>query len=235
MTELVPIPPLQEQVLRTYDVGVRFLDIDRKERRKAEIKANAIIKELQQEAFSRITPVTVEKTLQMVRADKTITSLFGVSTLTKTTGDRDNLSQISYIQLLGRAESTVENEQKAKKFISFLQEHPAEAVSWLAFGRHPYLELLMAQYYKIQFRYARNLTQAFRRRLDTYLPQQYHLDQILPVLTQQDIEQAFKDHTKLINQQFSILQESTKRQEQYQKKLFLLEPFRSYKTNLDTP
>lgn len=104
----------------------------------------------------------------MVRTDKKITGLFGVSTLTKATGDRDNLSQISYIQLLGRAESTVKNEQKAKKFISFLQEHKNEAVSWLALGRQPYLELLMAKYYKIQFRYARNLTQAFRRRLDKH-------------------------------------------------------------------
>jgi hypothetical protein len=39
MTELVPTPSLQEQVIRTYDVGVRFLDIDRKERRKAEKKS----------------------------------------------------------------------------------------------------------------------------------------------------------------------------------------------------
>ena len=225
MTENVPLYSLHEQVIRTYDVGVRFLDRNRKERRKNEKQTNAIIKELQQEAFSRITPVTVEKTLQIVRVDKRITGLFGVPKITKETGDRDNLSQISYIQLLGRAESTIETEQKAQKFIAFLQEHPLEASSWLAFGRQPYLEQLMAKYYKIQFRYARNLTQAFRRRLDTYLPGQYQLDQILPVLTQQDIEQAFNNHINLINNQFAILPALTTRQEQYQKKLLLLEPY----------
>jgi hypothetical protein len=56
-----------------------------------------------------------------------------------------------------------------------------------------------------------------------YLPHQYHLDQILPLLTQQDIKQACKNHIKLINEQFSNLQELTKQQEQYQNKLLLLE------------
>lgn len=225
MTENVPLHSLHEQVIRTYDVGVRFLDVDRKERRRSEKETNAIIKELQQEAFSRITPVAVEKTLQMVRADKRIKGLFGVPKITKETGDRDNLSQISYIQLLGRAESTIELEQKAQKFIIFLQEHPVEASSWLVFGRQSYLEHLMAKYYKIQFRYARNVVQAFRRRLDTYLPAHYQLDQILPVLSQRDIQQAFNDHVAFIQNQFNNLSTLTTRQEQYQKKLLLLEPY----------
>ena len=43
MTENVPLYSLHEQVIRTYDVGVRFLDRNRKERRKNEKQTNAII------------------------------------------------------------------------------------------------------------------------------------------------------------------------------------------------
>jgi hypothetical protein len=58
------LPALTDPVMRTFDVGIRFLSNDRKIRRELEIEANAIIKELQEQAFSRITPQSTTIALQ---------------------------------------------------------------------------------------------------------------------------------------------------------------------------
>lgn len=225
MTQTIPLPSLNQSVLRTYDVGVRFLDTDKTVRRQTEKEANAIIKELQMEAFSRITPVTVNQTLTMVCNDKKITGVMGVSKVTEITGDRDNLSQISYLHLLGKCETTIQTEQKATFFIKLLYDHLREASSWLVLGRQPYLELLVAKYYKLNRRYTRNFVHALRRRLDRYLPETLQLDQIIPVLDQQNIEQAIHNYLLIIQEQFATITQLTPKQEQYQKKLLLVEQY----------
>ena len=222
MTQIVQLPAITSKVLRTYDVGVRFLDTDRTERKKTAKKANSIIKDLQMEAFSRITPQRVDQTLKMVRADPKLQGVFGVSKVAETLGDRDNISQISYLHLLSRCETTIQTEQKAQFFIQLLQEHITEACGWLAFGRQSYLELLVNKRYAVTLRYARNLVHAFRRRLDRYLPNELQLDNIIPNFTLNNLHQAIQDHTTSVLEQFATCEQLTKRQEQYRKKLLII-------------
>ena len=48
MTHQRNLPALTDSVMRTFDVGIRFLSKDRKIRRQLEIEANSIVKKLQE-------------------------------------------------------------------------------------------------------------------------------------------------------------------------------------------
>ena len=223
MTTSVSLPALAEPVTKTFDVGLEFFADTDQRKNSVRKEANTILKELQQEAFSKITPVAVQKTLELLRIQPKLHGVSGASKIAKELADRENIRQVSYAKLLTNCQTTIKTETKALFIIQLLQEYPQEASSWLAYGRQPYLELLAAKYFNVQFRYARNLLYGFRRRLDTYLPPQCQLPQIIPVVTIQDIEQSLHDHATTIQTKFTNLPELTKRQKQYRRKVLIVE------------
>ena len=221
MTHQRNLPALTDSVMRTFDVGIRFLSKDRKIRRQLEIKANAIIKELQEQAFSRITPQNTQIALQAIREHPEWKGVRGVAELADQLDDRRNLSQCTYFHLLGRCETTVKTERKAQFFIDLLNDHPREALTWLSLGREPYLEQRIQSYYKVNPKYARDLIHGFRSRFDTYLPDNYKLQNIIPVISKAELEVAAKSFFTTIINSFDKLESLSMNQKKYINKIQL--------------
>jgi hypothetical protein len=215
------LPALTDPVMRTFDVGIRFLSNDRKIRRELEIEANAIIKELQEQAFSRITPQSTTIALQSVREHPEWKGVQGVARLAESLNDRQNLSQCSYLHLLSRCETTIKTEQKAQFFINLLESHPREALAWLTLGREPYLERRLQNYYKVNRKYTRDLVHGFRNRFDTFLSEAYKLRDIIPVISSTELELAAKKFFDTIIESFNSLESLSVNQKMYINKIQL--------------
>ena len=105
-----------------------------------------------------------------------------------------------------------------------LANNPAdvEALSWLVFGRAPYLEQQFSYRIQTKYDFARNLLQSARRTIDKHLPTHLQLDQALPVPSVEALRQAFDQLFMDIVLQFSLKVKLSNNQKSFLNNLLFL-------------
>jgi hypothetical protein len=210
---------LKQRVNRTYTIGVRFEGTKRKERRKKELRANKIIKELQQTIREKITPTKMDETLALVRQEKNLSGTKGAAKLAAHFEDRSNLGQTAYLAMLAAANGTLDRERKIRHFCLLLEEKPVAAIEWLVFGRTPYLEWLLQHRLQVAYDYSRNLIHSARRTLDSFLPPEDRLTSPLPEVSKEALLIAIDRFTHSNKETFSIKKNPSTRQKSFVQKL----------------
>ncbi len=81
---------LERIVKRTYTIGLRFEGATRKERRQNELRANDIVKGLQEAIMDKITSEKMDETLALVRQDGNLSGVKGAAKLAAYFKDRMN-------------------------------------------------------------------------------------------------------------------------------------------------
>jgi hypothetical protein len=219
---------LEQKIKRTYTIGVRLEGKTRKTRRKNELRANTIIKELQQAIRDKITPAKMDKALALVRQASQASqeySLSGTKEAAKLAAhfkDRSNLGQVAYLTMLNAAKGTIDRERKIKRFCLFLHEEPTAAVEWLVFGRSPHLEWLLQHQLQVAYDYSRNLIHSARRTVDAFIPTEYQLTSALPVLSTETLADAISQFEHSIRKVFANQAKLSSRQESFLKKLAVI-------------
>lgn len=210
---------LERIVKRTYTIGLRFEGATRKERRQNELRANDIVKGLQEAIGDKITPEKMDETLAIVRQDGNLSGAKGAAKLAAYFRDRSNLGQIAYVTMLAVANGTFDRERKIQQFISFLQEELTAAVEWLVFGRTPYLEWKLQHWLQVAYDYSRNIIHSARRTIDKHLPESHQLFQPLPKVPKKALMEAIEHFSQSIEEAFAREEKLSKRQQSFLKKL----------------
>jgi hypothetical protein len=214
---------LERQVKRTYTIGVRFEGTTRKKRRHNELRANTIIRELQQAIGKKITPTKMDETLDLVRQEKKLSGTKGAAKLAAYFKDRSNLGQIAYLTILAAANGTHDRERKIKHFCQFLHDESTAAIEWLVFGRSPYLEWLLQHRLQVAYDYSRNLIYSARRTVDSFLPTEHQLVSALPELSQDVIAIGIDQFARTIQETFTKKEKLSIQQKSFLKKLTVVQ------------
>ena len=217
---------LERRVKRTYTIGARLEGITRKQRRINELRANDIIRELQQTIGNIITPTKMDETIQFVHQEKNMSGTKGAAKLAAYFEDRSNLGQIAFVTMLAAANGTLDRERKIRQFCTFLQEDQPASVEWLVFGRAPYLEWKLQHRLKVAYDYSRNLIHSARRTIDTHLPAEHQLLSALPEVSRKEILVAIEQFSHSINEAFTKEEKLSPRQKSFIKKLTLIHQHR---------
>ena len=90
---------LNTPVVHTYTVGVQCEGETRQERRVNELQANAIVKQLQEQATEKITFPAINTALTLVHNEPTLHGTSGAARLAQALQDRSNLGQIASLEL----------------------------------------------------------------------------------------------------------------------------------------
>jgi len=115
--------------------------------------------------------------------------------------------------------------------LDFLAKNPQQLVEWMIFGRSPYTENSLGNYWKLRRRYIINLLTSTRQQADgywrkrkskMYASNNLHYNSFLPSITQQDIVQAIDDALFFYTHAFVTTPQVTKRQQAFLAKLQLL-------------
>lgn len=202
----IPTPPLTEQVTRTYTVGLRFQGQDRTERRKNEIRANQILTDLQHEAFDLVEPHWFDVARNVCQDHPDRSGTYLSSHLGKKLHEQSNLGQVSRLQVVQMTQGVLDREDKFRKFLSLLDDHPDEALAWFCLGQSPLLNRLTAQKTKTSIGYARNLLVGGRRTLDTLVPEEHRLTAPYPDLSAGQVTQAVDQFCQKIRTRFQTYQ-----------------------------
>ena len=210
---------LEQTVKRTYTIGVRFEGSTREQRRQNELRANNIIKGLQQTIGEIITPAKMDEALEFIRQKGKMSGTKGAATLASYFKDRTNLGQVAYVTMLAAANGTLDRERKIRQFIQFLQEDQPAAVEWLVFGRTPYLEWKLQHWLKVAYDYSRNLIHSARRTVDSHLPVEHQLISPLPQVSRKELIVATDQFYGSIKETFTNKAELSTRQKQFLNKL----------------
>ncbi len=210
---------LERKVKRTYTIGARFEGTTRVKRRQNELRANDIIRELQQTIGDIITPKKMDEALKFVRQKRKMSGTQGAAKLATHFKDRSNLGQVAYVNMLATANGTLDREQKIQQFCKFLQEDKSAAVEWLVFGRTPYLEWKLQHWLKVAYDYSRNLIHSARRTLDPHLPKEHQLLSSLPEMSRKKIIMAIEQFFHSIKGTFAKEEKLSTRQKSFLQKL----------------
>ena len=162
--------------------------------------------------------------LELIHENPRLSGTHGSAILRKAIGDKSNLGESVYLQLLGIVKGVIDREQKLHKFLKLLADNPAdvEVLSWLLFGRAPYLEQQFSYRIQTKYDFARNLLQSARRTIDKHLPTYLQLDQNLPVPPVEAFRQAFDQLFMDIVLQFSLKVKLSKNQKSFLNNLLFL-------------
>ncbi|MFQ5976812.1 MAG: hypothetical protein ACE5OZ_01620 [Candidatus Heimdallarchaeota archaeon] len=216
---LCALPSLQAPVLRTYQVGLRFEGSTRETRRQNELTANQIIRELQQEARSKITGARVDQAIDLLRTHPEWEGTQGAAHLAKALGDRSNLGQATWLVVLNAAKGVIDREVKLQTFLERLGESPEALVEWLVFGRVPYLEQGLTYHFGLHFDYCRNLVLSARRTLDPRLPEGQQLQAPLPSISTTEFLTAIEQFAQKVQSDFNRAETLSGNQQKFQAKL----------------
>ncbi len=217
---------LERPVKRTYTIGVRLEGTTRKQRRQNELRANEIIRDLQQTIGQLVTPTKMDETLRFVRQEKFLSGTKGAGKIATYFKDRSNLGQVAYVTLLAAANGILDRERKIQQFSTFLQEDQQAAVEWLIFGRSPYLEWKLQHRLMVAYDYSRNLIHSARRTLDPHLSPEHQLLSSLPEISRKEILVAIEQFFHSIIETFTKEEKLSLRQKSFNKKLTLIHQHR---------
>ncbi len=125
----------------------------------------------------------------------------------------------------------IDKEKKVQSLLNFLLKNPQQLVEWLVFGRSPYTECSLENFWRLKRRYIINLLTSARTQADSYWRKKkrapyisnfLQLNSLLPACTQHKVLQALNDALFYYNHKFSLLPQLKRSQKEFLGKLKLL-------------
>lgn len=201
-----------EEVTRSYVVGLTFPGETAQQRRERELFAAAIVLGYQQELYQKLTPERVQQACGIVKEQPYLSGTRGSASLRRELGDCSNLGEAAYLPLLQAIKGMFSQQEKLYRFFELLEGRPQELVSWFLYGRTPYGETLLQQDLHLSHKYVADLVLGARRALDTYLPPDQYLTAPYPLLTAEQLQQGLTRFYQQVNE--SIAQQQQQQQQQ---------------------
>ncbi|MHA1217510.1 MAG: hypothetical protein ACTSO5_02375 [Candidatus Heimdallarchaeaceae archaeon] len=146
-------------------------------------------------------------------------------------GKSPNIAQSAFHWLYIAIKGKIDKEKKAQGLLKFMLKNPQQLVEWIIFGRSPYTERSLENYWRLKRRYIINLLTNTRFQTDSYLRKKHkpnfytqflQFNTLLPSRTQHEVLQALDDTLFYQQNEFSLLSQLTKNQKAFLKKLQLL-------------
>ncbi len=216
-------PPSLTKVMRTYQVVLKCDDQSQRE------EINRRIRKLEERQTTLLTPQVVKKAVDLYRTNPK--ERFFTRKLGKVVGMNPNIVESAFHWLYIAVKGKIDKEQKVQGLLNFLLKNPQQLVEWVIFGRSPYTERSLENYWKLKRRYVINLLTHSRTQADSYWRKKkttiyssatIQLNNILPSCTQQDILQAIDDALFYYTHEFSNPSQLTKNKQAFLNKLQLI-------------
>jgi hypothetical protein len=219
----VAINPHSKTVMRSYQVALKCVDQHQRE------EINQRIRKLEEQQLLLLSPQIVKKAETLYSSNPK--EGFFTRQLCKEVGKSPNIAESAFHWLHIAIKGKRDKEQKVQGLLNFLVKNPQQLVEWMIFGRSPYTESSLGNYWKLKRRYVINLLTSTRQQADGYWRKKkkatYHLNNLhhnsfLTSTTQQDIVQAIDDALFFYTNEFTTISQITKRQQAFLAKLQLL-------------
>ena len=210
-------------VMRSYQVILKCVNQSHRE------DINQRIMELEEQQHLLLTPQVVKKAIELYRTNPK--ERFFTRQLCKTVGKSPNIAQSAFHWLYIAIKGKIDKEKKVQGLLSFLAKKPQQLIEWVIFGRSPYSERSLENYWGVKRRYIINLLTSSRFQTDSYWRKKHkntyftdflQFNDSLPFSTQTDILQALDDTLFYYKHEFSLIPQLTKNQKAFLKKLQLL-------------
>ncbi len=224
VSTLHPLPTSTSTgVMRSYQVVLKCADQAQRE------EINNRIRTLEERQHQMLTPQVVKQAVELFRTNPK--EGFFTRKLCKTVGKSPNIAESAFHWLHIAIKGKVEKEQKAQGIINFLLKNPQQLIEWIVFGRSPYTERSLHNFWKLKRRYIINLLTSTRAQTDSYWKKKYNIlyssnflqfNTLLPQCSQTEVMQALDDVLFYQQHEFSQIPQLTKNQQAFLKKLQLL-------------
>ncbi len=190
---------------------------------------NERIRTLEEQQELLLTPKVIQQAVDLYRTNPK--EGFFVRQLCKKVGQSPNIAESAFHWLYIAVKGKIDKEQKVQGLFNFLLKNPQQLLEWMIFGRSPYTERSLENYWKLKRRYIINLLTHTRWQADSYWRKKYkttyftgflQFNAALPSTTQHEVLQALDDTIFYYTNEFSLIPNLTKNQQTFLKKLKLL-------------
>ena len=216
-------PPSSTNMMRSYQVVLKCADKSQRE------EINKRIRTLEEQQEQLLTPQVIKQAVELYRTNPK--EGFFTRQLCKAVGQSPNIAESAFHWLYIAIKGKIDKEKKAQGLFNFLLKNPLQLIEWLIFGRSPYTERSLENYWRLKRRYIINLLTSTRTQTDSYWRKKhknnYYADflqfnALLPTITQREVLQALDDALFYYTHEFSLIPQLTKNQNTFLKKLKLL-------------
>ena len=88
--------------------------------------ATDIVRQYQEQLYAKLTPEAVDCALELIHENPRLSGTHGSAILRKAIGDKSNLGESVYLQLLASVKGVIDRERKLHKFKKLLATNPAD-------------------------------------------------------------------------------------------------------------
>ncbi len=217
------IPTTSKGVMRSYQVVLKCADQTQRE------EINQRIRTLEEQQKQLLTPQVIKQAVKLYKTNPK--ERFFTSQLCKKVGKSPNIAKSAFHWLYIAIKGKIDKEKKVQGLLSFLLKNPQQLIEWLIFGRSPYAERSLENFWRLKRRYIINLLTSSRFQTDSYWRKEHKLvytsdylqvNSLLPPSTQREVLQALDDALVYQQHEFSLIPQLTKNQKAFLKKLQLL-------------
>ncbi|MCE7737784.1 MAG: hypothetical protein GPJ50_00265, partial [Candidatus Heimdallarchaeota archaeon] len=217
------IPTTSKGVMRSYQVVLKCADQSQRE------EINKRIRTLEEQQDQLLTPQVIKQAVEMYRTNPK--EGFFTRQLCKEVGQSPNIAESAFHWLYIAIKGKIDKEKKAQGLFNFMLKNPQQLIEWLIFGRSPYTESSLENFWRLKRRYIINLLTSTRLQTDSYWRKKnktiytsdfLQLNALLPTCSQPEVLQALDDALFYYNHEFSLIPQLTKNQKAFLKKLKLL-------------
>ena len=215
--------PSLSNVMRSYQVVLKCVDQSQRK------EINQRIRTHEERQHQLLTPQVVKQAVELYRSNPK--ERFFIRRLGKEVGMNPNIAESAFHWLHIAVKGKIDKEKKAQGLLNFLLKNPQQLIEWIIFGRSPYTERSLENFWKLKRRYIINLLTSSRTHTDSYWRKKYNvlysseflqLNTLLPKCSQTEVLQALDDALFYQQHEFSLLPQLTKNQQAFLKKLQLL-------------
>ncbi len=216
-------PTTSKRVMRSFQVVLKCDDHSQRE------EINNRIRMLEERQHQLLTPQVIKTALELYRSNPK--ERFFIRRLGKEVGKNPNIAESAFHWLYIAVKGKIDKEWKVQGLFNFLLKNPQQLIEWLIFGRSPYTEHSLENYWRLKRRYIINLLTSTRLQTDScwrkkeknhYFSNFLQFNAHLPACTQHEVLQALDDALFYQHHEFSLLPYITKNQKAFLKKLKLL-------------
>ena len=209
-----------KRVMRSYQVVLKCADQSQRE------EINQRIRTLEEQQYQLLTPQVIKKAVELHRTNPK--EGFFTRQLCKEVGKSPNIAESAFHWLYIAIKGKIDKEQKVQRLFNFLGKNPQQLIEWLIFGRSPYTERSLENFWRLRRRYIINLLTSTRFQTDSYWRKKHknlyisdflQLNALLPTCSQPEVLQALDDALFYQHHEFSLILQLTKNQKAFLKKL----------------
>jgi hypothetical protein len=209
--------------MRSYQVVLKCVDQSQRE------EINQRIRTLEERQHILLTPQVIKKAVELYKTNPK--ERFFTRKLGKEVGKNPNIAESAFHWLYIAIKGKIDKEKKVQGLLNFLVKNPQQLLEWLIFGRSPYTENSLGNFWRLKRRYIINLLTSTRSHADSYWRRKHkpsyftnfmQFNALLPTCTQPEVLQAIDDALSYYNHEFSLLPHLTKNQKTFLAKLQLL-------------